>query len=250
MNLKKKETILYEREKELNPLALKWGFVCWAGSQIPILGLKIYKFFLSHFGTLFIILSFSILLFFYGPLLFYEARFQTVKLVQKKEKAKVSYFGKLAERQLEVVAEQVPDVNFSIVIPKIGAKAKIIENIDPADPKAYNTALKQGVAHAKGTFFPGMQGNITLFAHSTDSPVNISRFNAVFYLLRELESGDIVYIYFKGAKRSYRVYDKKTLEADDISYFKKIPGQEILILQTCWPPGTSLQRLLVFARPV
>ena len=114
-------------------------------------------------------------------------------------------------------------------------------------------ALKLGVAHAKGTGFPGGVGqNIYFFAHSTDSPINIIRYNAVFFLLRELESGDEIEVYFQGVKHRYAVFDKKIVEPTDTTYLMPLNegGIEQLILQTCWPPGTTLKRLLILAQPI
>ena len=241
---------IFEKKNKPNSLILRWGLVCRAGSQVPVLGLKIKKLLLSHFATLLIFLSLSALLFLWGPLLFFEARYKVTSTIKKQESKKTSYFNVLIERQLKRQINIAPDAYFSLVIPKIGAKSRIISNVDPSRPDIYEQALKEGVAHAAGTFFPGMEGNITLFAHSTDAPYNITRFNAVFYLLRELESGDLVYIYFKGVRRTYRVTSQEITAANDTDPFKKQEGEEVLIMQTCYPPGTSLQRLLVYAKPV
>jgi len=45
-----------------------------------------------------------------------------------------------------------------------------------------------------------MKGTIFLFAHSTDAPWNIIRYNAVFYLLRELDAGDGIIVFFLGKR--------------------------------------------------
>ena len=59
------------------------------------------------------------------------------------------------------------DTEFSIIIPKIGASAKIFPNVDPSNSDEFLPILMKGVAHAKGTVFPGIVGNTYLFAHST-----------------------------------------------------------------------------------
>ena len=82
------------------------------------------------------------------------------------------------------------DTNFGIVIPKIDANAKIFANVDPFNPKEFLPVLKKGVAHAKGTGFPGEGRNIYLFAHSVDSFLNFDKYNAVFYLIGKLDKGD------------------------------------------------------------
>src|SRR4030042_6843581 len=92
------------------------------------------------------------------------------------------------------------DTDFSILIPKIGASAKIFPNIDPSKENDFLPVLQQGVAHAKGTVFPGLKGNIYLFAHSTDSFWNVGRYNAIFYLIKDLKEGDEIVVFFDGKR--------------------------------------------------
>lgn len=142
------------------------------------------------------------------------------------------------------------DTEFSIVIPKIGASAKVFPNVDPENESEFLPILQDGIAHARGTVFPGMPGNTYLFAHSTDNWWNVGRYNAVFYLLKDLEPGDDVVIFFEGRRFNYVVTDKHTAAAEDVAYLREShSGPEKLILQTCWPPGTTLQRIFVTAIP-
>jgi LPXTG-site transpeptidase (sortase) family protein len=143
------------------------------------------------------------------------------------------------------------DTNFSILIPKIGANAKVFPNVDPSNQDAFLPILMQGVAHAAGTVFPGMSGNIYLFAHSTDNFWDVGRYNAVFYLLKDLTKGDEVVIFYQNKRYNYIVTGSKIVGPSDVSYLmnSQIQDKQQLILQTCWPPGTTFQRLLVFAEP-
>lgn len=142
------------------------------------------------------------------------------------------------------------DPNFSIVIPKIGANARIIAGVDTADERAYSAALKEGVAQALGTAFPGEGGHIFLFAHSTDYWWNVSTYNAVFYLLGKLQKGDDINIFYKGERFVYRMVDSKIVDPSEVEYITRKTNQEFLTLQTCWPMGTTFKRLLVFATRV
>lgn len=139
---------------------------------------------------------------------------------------------------------------FSIVIPKIKAYANIIANVDTSNQQEYDDALTQGVAHARGTSFPGQNGNIFLFAHSTNSPINVARLNAVFYLLPKLEVGDKIIIYFADKRYIYEVTDKIKTGPNDTSWLNNQNDGEKLILQTCTPAGTDWYRLLVIAKPI
>lgn len=139
---------------------------------------------------------------------------------------------------------------FSVVIPKIDAKANIVANVDIANKTEYLDALQKGVAHAKGTNFPGQEGRIFLFSHSTDSPLNFARYNAIFYLLNKLEKGDQIIVFFSEKKYVYEVTESKTVTPADTQWIMPKSGEEELVLMTCDPPGTNWNRLLVFAKPV
>lgn len=80
--------------------------------------------------------------------------------------------------------------------------------------------------------------------------MNFSRYNAVFYLLDKLEAGDRIEIYYKGNYYHYAMEKKEVLEASDLRYFIPQYQEERLILQTCWPPGTTKKRLVVIATPL
>ena len=139
------------------------------------------------------------------------------------------------------------DPNFSIVIPKIGANAKVQPNIDASDQKIYLDALNKGVAHTLGTAFPGEGGHIFLFAHSTNYFWNVATYNAIFYLLYKLEKNDEVNIFYQGQRYVYRVIGQETVDPSQVQYLTRKTNREFLTLQTCWPPGTTLKRLLIFA---
>lgn len=142
------------------------------------------------------------------------------------------------------------DTDFSILIPKIGASAKIFPNVDPSNEAEFLPVLSKGVAHAKGTVFPGLSGNIYLFAHSTDNFWNVGRYNALFYLLKDLQKGDDVVVFFENLRHNYVVSDSIIVDPSDVSYLiKSREDKEQLVLQTCWPPGTTWKRLLVLAKP-
>lgn len=162
--------------------------------------------------------------------------------------ARPSLFQGVLKNNKEVILVP-PSAEFSIVIPRIGASEIITANVDPSNKEEYLTVLQKSIAHAKGTAYPGLGGTTYLFAHSADNFWNIGRYNAVFYLLKDMNPGDLVYIFFQGRRYTYEVYDKKTVNADEVSYVDAALGQgERLILQTCWPPGTDWKRTLVFAR--
>ncbi|HAU98984.1 MAG: secreted enzyme, sortase [Microgenomates group bacterium GW2011_GWF2_45_18] len=153
--------------------------------------------------------------------------------------------------------EIAPEDHFRIRIPEINVDAQVIANVDASDPESYEPALQKGIAHAKGSGFPSdLDGAIPdynsnktmfLFAHSTDASWNVSTYNAIFYSLKDLEVGNTVEIVFWGESHWYSVKETKIVAADDVSLLQPQTEKEQVILQTCWPPGTTWKRLLVVA---
>jgi sortase A len=139
--------------------------------------------------------------------------------------------------------------DFSIIIPKLGINAKVVSSVNPADKEEYETALKTGVAHAEGTSFPGEQGLIYIFGHSTDYPWNIARYNALFYPLRYLGGDEEIILVYQGKNYLYQVEEKRITEANELEYLIAQEEEKKLVLQTCWPPGTTFKRLIVIATP-
>lgn len=150
------------------------------------------------------------------------------------------------EKRVEV---RPVDEDFGIVIPKIGANAKVVPNVDPYDSRVYQVALTRGVAQAKGTVTPDMVGNLFIFSHSSANFYEASVYNSVFYLLDKLESGDEVDLFYKKQKYVYRVTQKKIVLPSDVSYLSGAEVKKTLTLMTCWPVGTTFRRLLVIAEP-
>ena len=208
----------------------------------------------------------------FGPAVYYEISFKVMQIrgvhyqvyqpsgknsslgQALKEKGTAGTFGGgfagiLSGPQTQILIPK--DTEFDILIPKIGANAKVFPNVNASDPNQFLPILKEGVAHAQGTVFPGMKGNIYLFAHSTDNFWDVGRYNAVFYLLKDLVPGDEIVIFFQNKRYNYVVTGYKVVDPSDVSYIVNAQNQnsETLILQTCWPPGTTWKRWLVFAKP-
>lgn len=198
-------------------------------------------------GLGFIAASLVFAVIFFYPILFQEAKYlltepaksERVEVVLNKEEE-----GKLAgkERQIEPV-----DTYFGIVIPKINANASVVKDVDYKNPEEYQKALTRGVAHALGTKLPGQIGNVFIFSHSSVNFYEATRYNSIFYLLHKLEKGDSFYFVYDQELFEYKVTEKKIVDASAVEYLENLNGKKTATLMTCWPPGTSLRRLLVIS---
>ncbi len=215
---------------------------------------------------------------FLGYLVFFIGLFSFIFMLGPMVQAEVSYridkiFGVKRSLPRVITSSQIPGqssggpVNFSgvsaaenniipksteygIVIEKINANAKIVPNVNPGNEGEYVNALSKGVAEAIGSTRPGEPGNLYLFSHSTGAPWDIVRFNAVFYLLKELNKGDLVVIFYNNKRYDYVIFDKTIAKPSDVSFLINRYDYPVLTLQTCDPPGTILNRLIIRAKLV
>ena len=171
----------------------------------------------------------------------------------------ISYFFNKPNKDVRIVLDTegisdkedilvVADPSFSVVIPKIGANSKIIPNVDSTNSREYQVALSKGVAHAKGTPYPDEDGNSFYFAHSSDNFYNANRYNSVFYLLNKLEEKDNFYVVYKENIYKYEIIEKSIVNPDAMEYMKGREGERIVTLMTCWPPGTTINRMVVVGK--
>ncbi len=137
---------------------------------------------------------------------------------------------------------------FKITIPKISLESNIIPNVDSSNEATYKEELLKGIAHANGSYLPGQNGPMFLFSHSTDTLFNVEQFNAKFFALKDLEPGDEITINYKGVLYKYVAKEKKVINPMELDIIRN--SNSDLILSTCFPPGTTWQRLVVFADSV
>lgn len=206
-------------------------------------------------GNFLIIISLSGLGFTFYPIAKVEIAYRIGQIFGQRFQLNQEGLGQTEKTNFgELLGKPAPTIlvpkstDFGIVVEKIGANAPIISNVNAGNPQEYNTKLQRGVAHAAGTKFPGQAGLSFLFAHSVLNPWDVPRYNAVFYLLRELAAGDKIVIFWQGKRFDYLVYDKKIVAPADVGFLYQNYSESILVLQTCDPPGTTWRRLLVFAK--
>lgn len=204
--------------------------------------------YLKYLGILLLLLGLSILILTYYPAIKAYIDYKlspppkktTVEIVKKNEQ-----ITKNINKNTEIV---FVDDNFGLYIPKIKANAKVIKDIDPYNQITYTEALEHGVAHAKGTSTPDKDGNIFLFAHSAVNFYERRKYNIYFYLLRELEQEDEIYVSYEDEIYKYIVFESKIVEPSEVKYLSTYLEEDTLTLMTCWPIGVDSKRAIVIAK--
>ncbi len=206
-------------------------------------------------GILFLLLAF-------GPVIKDEASYFYMKLKSQKFvlvnrtvgenlPADVSERGSLFARLLSTSPIELTPVNkdFALVIEKIGLNAPVVADVSVTNPDAYNLALKEGIAHASISNYPsGEAGNTYLFAHASTNFWELGQYATVFNLLRKLEVGDRAHIFFDSKEFVYEVVNVEVLDGWNTYPITRPVIEPTLTLQTCDPPGTTLNRLVVTSK--
>ncbi len=148
----------------------------------------------------------------------------------------------------EVLDVEPTNTNFALVIEKIAVNAPVVKNVSVSDKDAYNTALNLGVAHAVTSSTPDKGGNTYLFAHSSINFWRIGKYANIFNLLRKLENNDKINVFYEGKRYEYLVIGKEVVAGFNTYPLTRPVLEPVLTLQTCYPPGTTINRLVVTAR--
>lgn len=144
-----------------------------------------------------------------------------------------------------------PSDKNEVLIPKINVQIPLDFSAKSTDEKEFEAALDKGVAHYPTTALPGQNGNASFFGHSSNNIFNPGQYKFAFVLLNELVPGDTFYINYNGVAYAYQVYDKRIVEANEVSILNPVPNKAATaMLVTCDPPGTSLRRLVVWGEQV
>lgn len=155
--------------------------------------------------------------------------------------------------QSEVSFALVPYDN-RIIIPKIGKNIPLVDvridagfDLDHME-NIFMQELEKWVVRYPGTAVPGQAGNAFIFGHSSNYPWIKWQYNEVFALLNKLEPGDEIIVYYNQRKYVYVVQDYAVVKPGDVKALQsRDPNKKELSLMTCWPIGTNINRLIVFA---
>lgn len=150
-----------------------------------------------------------------------------------------------------------PSTNVSkeprLVIPKINVDVPVAYTVNTVDEKAVEKALENGVVHyglPGANSLPGQVGNGVILGYSSNDVFDPGNYKFVFLLLNRLQNGDLFYFDYQGKRFVYRVNDRKVINPSDWKVLRQNDGKPTMILVTCTPAGTALQRLLIYGEQI
>lgn len=127
-------------------------------------------------------------------------------------------------------------------IPKIGLTEPIVA---PQSGSDLLESLANGVVLHPERSKPWEEGTSLIVGHSSDFWWRAGSAKTAFTLLPELEKSDQIHVYNQGENFSFEAVSTRKMfswEFDIREY-----QENDLILMTCWPIGTNLQRFVVVA---
>lgn len=149
---------------------------------------------------------------------------------------------------------------YTVSIPSIGVRAPVlIPSMRYWSAKKWDVLEKQmQVGLSNGTVVyphsarPGATGTIFVSGHSSppDERAMNSAFGSVFARVPEVAIGETITIGLPGDPVKYRVTDKKVVLPNHTSMLEQQDDDSVLKLITCYPVGTTKQRMIVTAEIV
>lgn len=130
----------------------------------------------------------------------------------------------------------------SIIIPKININAPI-SFPKHTDEKSLFKELEKGVVHYSDSVRPGKVGDAVLLGHSSAYPWYKGQYGSVFSLLNRLDQGDEIIIFYKKHKYVYKITEKRVVKRNT-DVIKQTEKSQIILL-SCWPIGTTWNRIMI-----
>ena len=150
---------------------------------------------------------------------------------------------KIEPRLEPIVSEPLIEYSPEIQIPKLGIIAPLKINVDPTN---IIESLKTGVSQYNNTAKPGQIGNSVIVGHSSDFPWSDGKYKNIFSLLDKLVIGDQIIVPFGNDKYIYEVSDSRVVKPTELSVLRKTDIPTLTLL-TCYPVGTTRNRLIITA---
>lgn len=105
--------------------------------------------------------------------------------------------------------------------------------------------LENGIIRYPGSALPWENGNTFIFGHSSNFPWAKWDYNDVFANLDVLKFRDEIIVYYGQKKYVYEVMTKKVIHPGNVKILKRDMWKNEVTLMTCFPVGTTLNRLIV-----
>ena len=158
-------------------------------------------------------------------------------------------------------AEEITAVDPTVTLTKVSAENRlIIPKLNVDVPLNFGIsldgvmeAMNHGVVHYRvngASAFPGEVGNFVVMGHSAGDIYSGNQYKFIFSGLERLEVGDIMYVHYNSTRYTYKMVSNEIIWPTEVSKLIMDTDKPMMTLVTCWPLGTSRQRLLIHAEQI
>jgi sortase A len=137
-------------------------------------------------------------------------------------------------RKVKNFKPQEGDVIGILSIPTLNAELPIIEGTNPVE-------LEKGVGHYSSSSLPDQKDQILLSGHR----------DTVFRNLGDVRKNEELILKLPYGNYTYKIFDFKIVDANDLTVIKSTYPDEILVLTTCYPfsyVGNAPERYVIYAQ--
>ena len=161
----------------------------------------------------------------------------------------------------ESPAEEITAVDPTVTLTKVSAENRlIIPKLNVDVPLNFGIsldgvmdAMNRGVVHYRvngASAYPGEVGNFVVMGHSAGDIYSGNQYKFIFSGLERLEVGDIMYVHYNSVRYTYKMVGSEIIWPTEVSKLVINTDKPMMTLVTCWPLGTSRQRLLIRAEQI
>lgn len=140
-----------------------------------------------------------------------------------------------------------------LVIPKINVEVPVDYGVTGLSEGEIQNSLRDGATHYKlpgADAVPGQLGNTVILGHSSNDIFNQGKYKFVFVLLDRIQPGDTFYLNYQSKRYIYKVTETKVIKPTEVSALQIGNSKPMATLVTCTPPGTALNRLVIFGEQI
>lgn len=149
--------------------------------------------------------------------------------------------------------EPINSSDTQVIIPKINVQASVQYGLTDLSEEGAQAALQNGPIHyplENATAVPGQKGNTVVLGHSSADWFAAGNFKFIFVQLNRMDTGDLFYLDYQGARYTYRVIRTQIIAPTNIGAFNLGTDEPYATLVTCDPPGTATNRLLIIGQQI
>ncbi len=149
---------------------------------------------------------------------------------------------------------------WSVSIPSLGIRAPVLlPSMKFWSKKSWNmleeqmqAGLRHGTVAYPHSVSPGRNGTLIIAGHSSppDEQARASAYGNIFAKLPDIAVGDDISLTSGSEEILYRVQDKFIVSAETTSILEQQNDESLLKLITCYPVGTTKDRMIILAKKI